>query len=583
LRVGAYRALVANTKKISYAKKLTLWEKKMAKRKIEFVKFPTVEDMFDGVINKGVTAAELKAFYNPSLEKIELLAKLIKTSKTLLHLNISHNKIDDTGAKLIAEALAQSQLQSLYLCNNDISEGGAQFIASALPKTQLKLLKLESKLITKYSAEYFVNALQTSKQLKSLHVGNTALRLEHIPVIELALRKNVRLHTLNIGHIPNHKGESISYSLSRNYDLANYFKQHRINTAAAIAQEAAKKPEFYLPLDVALIIGQFTERAARKTSYEEIIKTLSQTVSEINKKGESRERYHPLMELQRANRTNKTIYLGTYGDWATKVTSPHNEIEAPKTSSSSSKNFFSKLTHSLTHSAAHSASNVKKLVGRISPRNSSHKKNEAPSINIFPQIQEMMVDMINIPAKLLNSELKNLIWDYGDLVRRHSIPTQINCFNKIIAKLGASPECYRPIIVKSYEHTGDKSYQYFDEKYIDKINGTLKIKTTTEAKAKSFGIRCDSSGEIVQINHGPNFEGAILLSPQSTDRGNIGGLCINYSPLSLSGKFLVDTGEGRDEVLIIESTQIPEPATVSSSINHTETSSAVRKTPSGRQ
>ena len=66
--------------------------------------------------------------FRPSFS--DQLRRLARNDPTLTTLNISYNKIGDTGAALIAQALtSNSSLTKLYLSNNQIGPTGATSIA----------------------------------------------------------------------------------------------------------------------------------------------------------------------------------------------------------------------------------------------------------------------------------------------------------------------------------------------------------------------------------------------------------------------------------------------------------------------
>jgi hypothetical protein len=347
----------------------------MAKDKIEFVEFPSIVALIDGVKNKGITAAKLKERINPSPEQIKSLADFIAENKTLLHLDISYNNIGDAGAASIAKALPNSQLETLNIGLNNIGDAGAASIATELPNSKLETLNIGSNKIGDAGVASIATALPNS-QLKALNIyyngiGNagaasiaTALPNSQLgklyingnkitdagaKVIAQALKKNTSLkilfNTFRLNGASKDIDNDIKKTLDENKILASD-EQRRIYTAAGVAQQASIISGFEIPVELAISIGKLTEKAAKNTSYKEVLaaaeeaKTTTTTPSITEKptdpiatstpttpttetptktitSAEEKPRFAALIELQRSTRTSKIVSLRAKGDWTT--------------------------------------------------------------------------------------------------------------------------------------------------------------------------------------------------------------------------------------------------------------------------
>eukprot|EP00924_Labyrinthula_sp_SR-Ha-C_P015466 maker-scaffold_4-snap-gene-0.5-mRNA-1 protein AED:0.21 eAED:0.21 QI:375/1/1/1/0.71/0.5/8/155/293 len=163
-----------------------------------------LEDFADAMKNN--TKVEILKFKNISLDddQLERLTDFIPEDGTLSTLTFEDNELGDSGAKIIAEALAQNQYMTFRLLKNDVRDRGADAISKVLRLNQkLRLvilsgnqigdkgvkslcsalsdnnfvdtLDLSENPITDKSASYFKELFGSNNQLSALFLSGTRL------------------------------------------------------------------------------------------------------------------------------------------------------------------------------------------------------------------------------------------------------------------------------------------------------------------------------------------------------------------------------------------------------------------------
>jgi hypothetical protein len=104
------------------------------------------------------------------LEEEEVL-NVIKElqGSNLVVLNLSHNKVGDKGAKLLAEILNTTKLQELYLWSTNITDEGYKSLSNSLSSnTTLTSLQLRSNPVTADALSHLAKSLQSNSTLRVL-------------------------------------------------------------------------------------------------------------------------------------------------------------------------------------------------------------------------------------------------------------------------------------------------------------------------------------------------------------------------------------------------------------------------------
>lgn len=132
-------------------------------------------------------------------DKVRVLIRSLLDHPSLVHLDLSHNQISDSGARAVGKLLSQSQLQTLNLCNNNIHPHGAQAIAHALTKNgALQILNLRLNHIGDEGGQALCNALLQNSRLEQLHIGSNELSEPTATVLAQVLSQNTSLRSVNI-------------------------------------------------------------------------------------------------------------------------------------------------------------------------------------------------------------------------------------------------------------------------------------------------------------------------------------------------------------------------------------------------
>eukprot|EP00971_Amphidinium_carterae_P262943 5216391-Amphidinium_carterae.1 len=118
------------------------------------------------------------------------LAKAIRRNRTLQTLSLGENRLTDAGIKHVADALASSAVEDLWLQRNSIGDQGAYFLACALQKnSKLRQLYLVSTAIGDSGAGQLAKALQMRCGPTVSSGGSTCTG---IPLVSLARSSSCR-------------------------------------------------------------------------------------------------------------------------------------------------------------------------------------------------------------------------------------------------------------------------------------------------------------------------------------------------------------------------------------------------------
>ncbi|XP_078059742.1 NACHT, LRR and PYD domains-containing protein 3-like isoform X1 [Mustelus asterias] len=184
----------------------------------------------------------------------EDLASVLSTNRSLIDLNLGYNKLGDSGVKLLSVALSNPdcKIQKLYLRGNDLTDSCAEDLASALstnrslidldlsvnklgdsgvkllsvalrnPDCKIQKLYLYGNDLTDSCAEDLASALSTNRSLIDLYLGSNNLGDSGVKLLSVALRnpdcKIQKLH-LYKNALTDSCAEDLASALSTNQSL----------------------------------------------------------------------------------------------------------------------------------------------------------------------------------------------------------------------------------------------------------------------------------------------------------------------------------------------------------------------------
>lgn len=125
-------------------------------------------------------------------EKIETIAKILKSFK-VKNLNLSNNKIEDDGVKILVEALFDhGTLSSLDLGYTYIGDEGAQFIAKFIENNHtLQVLNLRFNFIGDKGAKAILNALKNNQNIIHIDLNRNCISPIFLEEIKIKVNQNV--------------------------------------------------------------------------------------------------------------------------------------------------------------------------------------------------------------------------------------------------------------------------------------------------------------------------------------------------------------------------------------------------------
>ena len=178
------------------------------------------------------------------IQDIEKIGEALKLNKTLKQLNLTKNDIKDPTA--ISNALkANRSLLALNLGNNKINNEGAKVIADMLILNEsLMKLNIRSNRIGDEGVRFLGEALKINKALKSLNIWNN--NITNITIIGEVLKINKSLIRLNLGHNKISDASTIGEGLKVNESLqylnlrSNKIRNVRVITEALASNKSLK-------------------------------------------------------------------------------------------------------------------------------------------------------------------------------------------------------------------------------------------------------------------------------------------------------------------------------------------------------
>lgn len=178
---------------------------------IELLKFESIQEIYlkgDHIIEGNIEW--LKKLFSCSvatelhIHRIEgfnnvfsLLKDILKENTNLLKLDLSHNKIDEEGAKLICEILEENKcLQTLILNNNLLGNDGANELSKVLKtNTTLKIFGISNNQIGSDGTPELIEMLKFNNGLTSLDIQNNSISCDKL--VEEGLAKNYFITSLS--------------------------------------------------------------------------------------------------------------------------------------------------------------------------------------------------------------------------------------------------------------------------------------------------------------------------------------------------------------------------------------------------
>lgn len=195
-------------------------------------------------------------FYFLDSDRVPVLAKVLAANNTLTTLNISDNRIGDSGARAIAEALQENHtLTTLDISGSDIGDAGARAIAEVLRKNHtLTTLDISINDIDEAGARALAEALQENRTLKTLNISSNYIDVPGARAIAAALQENHALTALDISgnYIGDVGARAIAEALRKNNTLRALYLRHNFFGgfgAQAIAR-AAQENSILSKLDI---------------------------------------------------------------------------------------------------------------------------------------------------------------------------------------------------------------------------------------------------------------------------------------------------------------------------------------------
>jgi hypothetical protein len=144
---------------------------------------------------------EYKLFLENSNLKQKDVLSIARMLYLLEHLYMSHNRIGDTGASLISEAVRETAtLKTLILYNCGITSRGAEDLSRALAQnSSLEKLDIGWNSVGDEGISHVAEALKQNKQLKELWISKCGMTDKGAASLASALTVNTSLKMLNIG------------------------------------------------------------------------------------------------------------------------------------------------------------------------------------------------------------------------------------------------------------------------------------------------------------------------------------------------------------------------------------------------
>ncbi|XP_072890975.1 NACHT, LRR and PYD domains-containing protein 12-like isoform X2 [Hemitrygon akajei] len=210
----------------------------------------------------------------------EDLASALSTKSSLTELDLSYNKLGDSGVKLVSVALRNPEckiqklelynvgltdsgaedlvsalstnpsLTELYLSNNDLGDSGVKLVSAALrnPECKIQKLWLNSVGLTDSGAEDLASVLSTNPSLTELDLSYNKLGDSGVKLVSVALRnpecKIQKLELYNVG-LTDSGAEDLVSALSTNPSLTELYLSNNDlgDSGVKLVSAALRNPE----------------------------------------------------------------------------------------------------------------------------------------------------------------------------------------------------------------------------------------------------------------------------------------------------------------------------------------------------
>lgn len=134
-----------------------------------------------------------------SIPVLEILGLCISRNKTLKTLDFRHIHFDSDDFVIVAHAIADSKLQTLYLTRSTIGDAGLAALSNVLILNEtLKTLYLTSVNVDSNSFRPLVQALEFNNALKELIIENQSFNDATIELLASTLRINASIENLEL-------------------------------------------------------------------------------------------------------------------------------------------------------------------------------------------------------------------------------------------------------------------------------------------------------------------------------------------------------------------------------------------------
>lgn len=130
---------------------------------------------------------------------VQPLFKALTNQPGIVSVDLRYNRIGDSGAKVIANFIAESTtLRELNLMGNDIEAEGGIALAASLRQARLSRLRLNGNPLGDSGGQAFAEVLAENKMLVALDLGDTQLKTGTVIAFASALNSNAKLKAINL-------------------------------------------------------------------------------------------------------------------------------------------------------------------------------------------------------------------------------------------------------------------------------------------------------------------------------------------------------------------------------------------------
>lgn len=152
------------------------------------------------IFNKFLTHFQLNHLKNIDSAAMHSLSKALSTNKTLRVLDLSFNKIENIGIKILLNSLEFNLgLEELNLCDNVLNAASCSVLTKVLKNnTTLKTLKLQGTSIGQNSCEDIAKLLEENHNLLNLDLSFNFIGPNGGVALAVALQVNTTLQSLNL-------------------------------------------------------------------------------------------------------------------------------------------------------------------------------------------------------------------------------------------------------------------------------------------------------------------------------------------------------------------------------------------------